>query len=199
MTRVVVDLPLLNIWLPEKWNRKVFLSDNEYIRKVESDEIQLQRGPPSLFVLEVLRNGEDPAEIGNQIIDFAGFFIKVLTLYKSGRIGYGNPVYVEPKIQTYDDREKNYQLTIIDSISTRSIGIWNPNYRLLENEVEDLISFNSKMESLDLDESNQLDYSIIVSLERLARTSKSIELASLRKTENIAVLSHKTEQGTTHL
>ncbi len=176
MVRVVVDLPLLNLWLPDKWNKKIFLSDNEYIRKVESGEIQLQRGYRSLFVLEFLRNGEDLTEIGNEIIDYASFFIEVLTLYKSGRIGYGNPVYIEPKIQTIDEYMKNHELTIVGTLSTRSIGIWNPNYRLLENEIEGLISFNNKMKKLEFDENNQLDRSIFVSLARLARTSKSIEV-----------------------
>lgn len=176
MMRVVVDLPLLNLWLPDKWNQKIFLSNNEFIRKIETSEYQLQRGHVSPFVLEIIRDSEDLTETGNEIINFANSFIKVLTLYKSGRIGYGNPVYVEPKMQTFDDHSKYGQLTIIEDLSTRSIGIWNPNYRLLENEIKDLIGFNNKMKNLNLKESNQLDYSIIVSLERLARTSKSIEI-----------------------
>jgi len=176
MMRVVVDLPLLNLWLPDKWNQKILLSNNEFIRKIETSEYQLQRGHVSPFVLEITRNSEDLTETGNEIIDFADFFIKVLTLYKSGRIGYGNPVYVEPKIQTLDDYQKHVQLTVVDNLSTRSIGIWNPNYWLLENEIKDLIGFYNKMGSLKLEEDNQLDYSILVSVERLARTSKSIEV-----------------------
>jgi hypothetical protein len=175
MMRVIVDLPLLNLWLPDKWNEKILLSNSEFIKKIEISEMKLQRGHVSPFVLEIIRNSEDLTETGNEIIDFANFFIKVLTLYKSGRVGYGNPVYVEPKIQTLDDYRKHFQLTVIDNLSTRSIGIWNPNYNLLENEIDDLIRFNNKMGSLKLEENNQLDNSILVSLERLARTSKSIE------------------------
>jgi hypothetical protein len=177
MSRVIVDLPLLNLWLPDKWDQKIFLSDNEFIRKIERSEYQLQRGHVSSFVLEIIRDSEDLEKTGNEIIGFASFFVKVLTLFKSGRVGYGNPVYVEPKIQTLDDYQKYVQLTTVGDLSTyRSIGIWNPNYWLLEHEIKDLIGFYNKMRSLKLEQNNQLDYSILVSLERLARTSKSIEV-----------------------
>jgi hypothetical protein len=176
MMRVIVDLPLLNLWLPDKWDQKILLSNNEFIRKIEKSEYQLQRGHFSPFVLEIIRDSEDLGKTGNEIMGFASFFVKVLTLYKSGRVGYGNPVYVEPRIQSFDDYQKYVQLTIVNDLSTRSIGIWNPNYWLLENEIKDLIGFNNKMRSLKLEQNNQLDYSILVSLERLARTSKSIEV-----------------------
>lgn len=174
MARVIVDLPILNLWLPDGYDKKIPFSDSEYIRKVDPDEIKLQKQHPSFFVIEIIRNGEDLTEIGNDIIDFASFFIKVQTLFKIGRIGYGSPVYVEPKIQTFDDFTKYHELTIIDDVSTRSIGIWNPNYRLLEDEIERLISFYKKMKNICFDE-NRFSRSINVAIERLSRTSKSLE------------------------
>ena len=120
---IVVDLPLLNLWLPKGYEKTINLSNDECIRRVSTNELRLQRRPISFFVLELVRHGIDLTDIGNEIIAFARFFMKVLTLFKVGRIGYGNPVYVNPKTDTVDDYQKNYKITIIDTLSTRSMGI----------------------------------------------------------------------------
>lgn len=54
MARVVVDLPLLNLWRPDKWDQKILLSSNEYIRKAEPDEIKLQKGACTKIINEKL-------------------------------------------------------------------------------------------------------------------------------------------------
>ena len=81
----------------------------------------------SFYALEVIREGEDLELIGNDIINFATFFMKVLKLFKMGRVGYGNTIYIDPKIETLEDYQKYYQLHIID------LGVSCPVVSLIHN------------------------------------------------------------------